>query len=144
MRQRPTPFSTSKMRILKLIALTAVLTAVSHSQVKTPPTPEARAPFAESLQVVVVTTDGWDASKGKGRLFERSSRKAKWKANGKEFDVVIGRNGSAWGIESAPESGNNFKKEGDGRSPPAYFSQVWLDLVPTGSIEFHTLRSRKY
>ncbi len=117
----PIPFSKINMRTLALISITAVLAAVSLSQVKTPPIPEVNTPFAESLQVVVVTTDNWDESKGKGWMFERTSPRARWKANGKEFDVVIGGSGSAWGVGSAPESAAVFKKEGDGRSPAGLF-----------------------
>lgn len=114
-------FLKTKMRILLVSSLTAVLAAVSLSQVKTVPTPEVKTPFAESLQAVVVSTDGWDSSKGKARMFERSSPKAKWKATGKLIDVVIGRNGSAWAVESAPATAATFKKEGDGRSPAGLF-----------------------
>lgn len=109
------------MRVLLISILTAVFAAVSLSQVKTVPTPEVKTPFAESLQAVVVTTDGWDASKGKARMFERASLKSKWKAAGDVFDVVIGRSGTAWAVESAPETATNFKKEGDGRSPAGMF-----------------------
>ncbi len=120
-RLKRTHFLKIKMRLLLIISLTAVLAAVSLSQVKTVPTPEVKTPFAESLQAVVVTTDGWDSSKGKARMFERSSPKAKWKAAGDIFDVVIGRIGSAWAVESAPETAATFKKEGDGRSPAGMF-----------------------
>ncbi len=109
------------MRILTRIFLTTVLAAVSLSQVKITPTPEVMTPFSESLQIVVVTTDDWDATIGRGRLFDRSSPKARWKANGKEFDIVIGRSGSAWAADSSPGSATNFKKEGDGRSPAGLF-----------------------
>lgn len=120
-RQRRTLSLKIKMRLLSIILLTAVLAAVSLSQVKTVPTPEVKTPFSQSLQAVVVTTNGWEASKGKARIFERSSPKAKWKEAGEVFNVVIGRNGSAWAVESAPEAATNFKKEGDGRAPVGTF-----------------------
>lgn len=114
-------FSKSKMRITNLLVVTAVLAAVSFAQVKTVPIPETKRPFPESRQAVAVTTADWDAATGKAQLFERSSAKAKWKAVGSSFSVVIGRSGLAWALDSAPESASNFKKEGDGRSPAGLF-----------------------
>lgn len=121
MRQPPIHFSKDKMRIVLIICLTAVLAVVSLPQLKVQPPPELKIPFAESLQLLLVTTAGWNENEGKAQMFERSSPGARWKAKGKDFAVVIGINGSAWDRESSPKSATKFKVEGDGRSPAGLF-----------------------
>jgi D-alanyl-D-alanine dipeptidase len=79
--------------------------------------------------MLVVTTSEMSSFKGTARLFERSNAKAKWKAAGDEFSVVVGKNGLAWSTD-APPYGNGRpnpekyfapKTEGDGRSPAGMF-----------------------
>jgi D-alanyl-D-alanine dipeptidase len=104
------------MRITKLILL-PLFALTTFAQVKKPEPPAVKIPFAESRQAVVVTTPSWTAVQGTARLFERKSIRSKWKQKGDSFPIVVGRNGIAWDIDSAPESAAEFKKEGDGRSP---------------------------
>jgi L,D-peptidoglycan transpeptidase YkuD (ErfK/YbiS/YcfS/YnhG family) len=83
--------------------------------------------FGNSLQAVAVTTKSWSGVQGKAQLFERKSAKAKWKAVGKSFPVVIGKNGFALG-EGMPDKLNKmdvvrpYKIEGDGKSPAGVFA----------------------
>lgn len=103
-----------------LLSITAIVGS-AIGQVKTPQPPTVKTPFAESLQVVVVTSKDWTATQGSARLFERTTPRAKWKLVGVQFAVVLGRSGMAWAVDSAPESVTEFKKEGDGRSPAGMF-----------------------
>ncbi len=91
------------------------------AQIKKPEPPAVKVPFAESLQAIVVTTDDWTATTGDAELYARKDLKSKWKAVGKEFDIVVGRTGLAWAQDSAPESASVFKKEADGKSPAGMF-----------------------
>ena len=95
-------------------------------QVKKPVAPKPPVPYSKSLQAVVVTTKDWSSVQGTARLFERKSTKAKWKAVGEEFAVVVGKNGLAWGAglnELPPDTGRVLMKtEGDGKAPAGIFS----------------------
>lgn len=106
---------------MKAPLLLLILAVGISAQVKKPEPPAVKTPYAESLQAVVVTTDDWTATTGDAQLFERKDLKAKWKAAGKEFEIVVGRTGLAWAQDSAPESASAFKKEGDGKSPAGMF-----------------------
>ena len=81
-----------------------------------------RPAFDKSLQVVVVTTAGDEATTGTARRYERRSPKDKWKAVGEPFQVVVGRSGLAWGdeLESAKLPAK-IKAEGDGKAPAGRF-----------------------
>jgi len=91
------------------------------AQIKKPEPPPVKVPFAESLQSVVVTTEDWTGTTGDAQLYERKDLKSRWKAVGKEFEIVVGRTGLEWGQDSAPEAATAFKKEGDGKSPAGMF-----------------------
>ncbi|KJV29102.1 ErfK/YbiS/YcfS/YnhG family protein [Luteibacter yeojuensis] len=81
---------------------------------------EAPVPWSVSRQMVVVTTDGWDATQGTLRTYVREG--ASWTAVGDASPVVIGKTGSAWGVGlSPPQPDGPQKKEGDGRSPAGVF-----------------------
>src|SRR4030095_15047476 len=58
------------------------------------PLPEA---IAESRQLILSTTSGWDAVDGEMRLYERDSINDQWKAVGEKIPIVVGRDGMAWG-----------------------------------------------
>ena len=96
------------------------------AQIKKPEPPPVKVPFAQSLQAVVVTTDDWSATNGDARLYERKDPRSKWKAVGKEFDIVVGRSGlgatreDAWQMDLTSLRGL-LKKEGDGKSPAGMF-----------------------
>ncbi|MGN6481570.1 L,D-transpeptidase family protein [Luteibacter sp.] len=77
---------------------------------------EAPVAWSVSRQMVVVTTDGWDAKQGTLRTYVREG--GKWKAVGNASPVVIGKTGSAWGVGLSPAQADGpQKREGDGRSP---------------------------
>jgi spore germination protein len=87
----------------------------------------ARHPTADALQLVVVTTPGWDATSGELRRFVRDDPDSAWRRAGDVVPVVIGRTGLAWGIgfDRYAATGSNtagpLKREGDGRSPAGAF-----------------------
>ncbi len=91
----------------------------------TPPPPKWS--FSDSRQAIVVTTKDWHIAQGKAQLFERETATAKWKAIGKSFPVVIGKNGFALG-EGMPDKLDKtdivrpYKTEGDGKSPAGVFA----------------------
>ncbi|MFM9903383.1 MAG: L,D-transpeptidase [Pyrinomonadaceae bacterium] len=99
-----------------------LLTVSIMAQIKIPEPPEVQVPFAQSLQVVVVTTSDWDAVTGTARLYGRKNEKSAWKMVGESFPVVIGRSGLAWGNELTRQtSATKIKQEGDGNSPAGLF-----------------------
>jgi len=109
------------MRSFASLLAIALLSFAAFGQVKKPEPPMVKVRFAESRQVVVVTTKDWTATQGIAHLFERSSTNVKWKPKGESFPVVLGRTGTAWAQDSAPEKATQFKAEGDGKSPAGMF-----------------------
>ncbi len=105
------------MMILAMICASAVA-----GQIKRPGAPAAKAPFSASLQAVVVTTKNWNATSGKGQLFERKNSKSDWKRVGEPFEVVVGRGGLAWGeVLTSELDMAKLKQEGDGNAPAGLF-----------------------
>jgi len=83
--------------------------------------PEA---IAESRQLILVTTSGWDAVDGEMKLYERDTINDQWKAVGEKFPIVVGRDGMAWGrgLHGGAIGEGPVKREGDRRSPAGVFS----------------------
>ena len=110
------------MRIFYAVLIAIGLPVVFLAQVKTVEPPAAKIPFAQSLQVLVVTTKDWSAVQGTARVFERKTPNAKWTPLGDGFPVVVGRSGLAWGegafIQGTPPKS---KLEGDGNAPAGMF-----------------------
>ena len=109
---------------MKYVLLTILLSFIGvtvQAQVKKPESPAVKIQFAESLQTVVVTTDGPTTIQGTARLYERKTVRSKWKSVGDDFQVVVGRGGLAWSLDSARDGVSSFKKEGDGKSPAGMF-----------------------
>jgi L,D-peptidoglycan transpeptidase YkuD (ErfK/YbiS/YcfS/YnhG family) len=79
--------------------------------------------LAESRQLILVTTNGWDAVDGEMRLYERGSANDQWQAVGEKIQVVIGRNGMALGkgLHGDAIGEGPVKQEGDGRAPAGVF-----------------------
>jgi L,D-peptidoglycan transpeptidase YkuD (ErfK/YbiS/YcfS/YnhG family) len=83
--------------------------------------------YADALQAIVVTTKDWSTVQGKAQLFERKTTKSAWKSVGKDFPIVVGKNGMAWSNElnELPSDTNNgrllMKAEGDRKSPAGIF-----------------------
>ncbi|MGI9036401.1 MAG: L,D-transpeptidase family protein [Pyrinomonadaceae bacterium] len=75
-----------------------------------------------SLQAVVVTTKDWNAAQGTAQIFERKNTKSNWKAAGKSFPIVVGKNGLAWSDDARMKAETEpHKREGDGKSPAGIF-----------------------
>jgi zinc D-Ala-D-Ala dipeptidase len=114
--------------MLKLVIPVLLLLCVNlFAQVKTVPAPKTVKPYSESLQAVVVTTKDWSATEGKAQIYERKNNKSNWKAVGKSFPVVVGKNGMAWSdsvtdLPSDTEMRLLMKTEGDGKSPAGIFA----------------------
>ncbi|KRA15263.1 hypothetical protein [Lysobacter sp. Root604] len=85
------------------------------------PGTNAPSPWGNARQLVLVTTDGWDASAGRLRRYERDG--GDWREVGAATPVTVGRNGSAWGLGLHPaQSDGPQKREGDGRAPAGVFA----------------------
>jgi D-alanyl-D-alanine dipeptidase len=112
--------------ILSFLILFFLGVSGAFAQIKTPTPPTPPIPFTKSLQAVVVTTKDWSATQGSAQLFERKKTKSKWKAVGKSFLVVVGKNGMAWGkgLNKLPSDTGMIlmKVEGDGKSPAGIFA----------------------
>jgi L,D-peptidoglycan transpeptidase YkuD (ErfK/YbiS/YcfS/YnhG family) len=76
-------------------------------------------------QVIVVTTDTWNAVDGQLHCFERK-KGTRWKERGDAVDVVVGRNGMGLAADKTLPvvSKDNLptKHEGDRRSPAGIFA----------------------
>ncbi len=78
-------------------------------------------PVHDARQLVVVTSNGWDATQGRLQAYERGEHG--WQPHGAAFDVSLGRTGSAWGLGLHPAQQHGpHKREGDGRSPAGVFT----------------------
>ena len=72
-------------------------------------------------QLVVVLTENWESSKGKLICYEKNIN-SEWQPYfSNHFEVLLGKNGLAWGIGIHKKNSQNLKKEGDGRSPAGIF-----------------------
>jgi D-alanyl-D-alanine dipeptidase len=79
--------------------------------------------LAESRQLIVVTAGDWNAVGARLQRFERADAAASWAALGPATEVVVGRNGMAWGIglHGTHPAAEPIKREGDGRAPAGVF-----------------------
>jgi L,D-peptidoglycan transpeptidase YkuD (ErfK/YbiS/YcfS/YnhG family) len=80
--------------------------------------------MAESRQLILGATSGWNAIDGEMRLYERDSVNDPWKTVGEKIPIVVGRNGMAWGrgLHGDAIGEGPVKQEGDGRTPAGVFS----------------------
>ncbi len=76
---------------------------------------------AESRQVLLVTTPGWNAVAAVLERYERTAAGTPWRAVGGRIPAVLGRNGLARGRGLATPPDGPVKREGDGRSPAGVF-----------------------
>lgn len=109
-------------RWIHAAAAISLLAAASTAIAQRSPAERVRAPLERSRQMVLVITDGWDATTGTLQRFERPSTSARWRAVGSRVPVVVGRSGIAWddGLGTRLR-GEPVKREGDGRSPAGAF-----------------------
>lgn len=79
---------------------------------------------ADTRQLVVVVTPGWDSTEGRLWRFQRDTEDGQWRAaEDGPTAVTIGRTGAAWGRGlNPPQETGPQKKEGDGRSPAGVFA----------------------
>lgn len=105
------------MRLIFSVLLLFFFSITFLGQVKKPEK-KIEYKYADSLQVIVVTTKDWNAIQGKAQLFERKTVKSEWGKVGNSFSVVVGKNGLAWSNEANMKAETQpHKKEGDGKAP---------------------------
>lgn len=107
---------------------------------------EAPVAWSVSRQMIVVTTEGWNADHGILRTYVRDG--TRWKAEGAATDVTIGKAGSAWGRGLSPaQTDGPQKREGDGRSPAGVFrigtAFGYADTHPT-AMPYRGLKASDY
>jgi D-alanyl-D-alanine dipeptidase len=78
---------------------------------------------SDAKQLVVVVTEGWNASSGLLFTFERRSARAQWMPKLDRQPIFVGRKGLAWGrgVLQMPAAKGPTKREGDQRSPAGMF-----------------------
>jgi D-aminopeptidase len=77
---------------------------------------------ADTRQLVVATSAGWNATRALVQAWERSSARAPWQPVGPPAEAALGRAGLAWGRGRHPAVADGpQKREGDGRSPAGVF-----------------------
>lgn len=78
---------------------------------------------SEHKQLILVLSKDWSATKAKLYRYEKTE---KWVPLGRPIDVVLGKNGLAWGrgipLENSFVQNGPIKKEGDGKAPAGFFS----------------------
>jgi D-alanyl-D-alanine dipeptidase len=81
-----------------------------------------------STQILVVTTEDWNAVAGWLQRYERANAHKGWKKVGLPFPVVVAKKGLGWGAGIAAESDfgvrgalDPVKQEGDMRAPAGLF-----------------------
>jgi hypothetical protein len=95
-----------------VLALTLLLAAAS-------PVP------AESRQMVLSVSAGWDQTRAILQPYERSSKDTPWVPVGAPIEASLGRSGLAWGRGLHPQDLEGpQKREGDGRSPAGVFDSA--------------------
>ncbi|WP_213601929.1 L,D-transpeptidase family protein [Pseudoxanthomonas japonensis] len=103
------------------LALAAVLlTGTAHAMAADASAPSASS-WRDARQLVLVVTDGWDATTGTLQRFE--VREGRWQAVAAAAPIAVGRNGAAWGLGLHPAQAQGpQKREGDGRAPAGVFT----------------------
>jgi len=127
----------ARIRIACLLAFAVLLAGCATTK----PGEVVSSPIADAGQLVVVTSAGWNASRGRLRTFNRTE--TGWQEVGSARAVTLGRAGSAWGIGlHVPETHGPMKVEGDGRSPAGAFvigiAFGYPETVDTG-LEYHQM-----
>jgi L,D-peptidoglycan transpeptidase YkuD (ErfK/YbiS/YcfS/YnhG family) len=108
-------------RLSRSLALAAVLlTGTAHAIAAEGSAPASQA-WRDARQLVLVVTDGWDATTGTLQRFE--ARDGRWQAVATAAPISVGRNGAAWGLGLHPAQPQGpQKQEGDGRAPAGVFT----------------------
>jgi len=107
-------------RVVRPFLLAALLLSVANACATTPATPSPL-PWRDARQLVLVLTDGWDATQGTLQRF--AWQDGQWRAAGEAAPISVGRNGAAWGLGLHPAQAEGPRKqEGDGRAPAGVFT----------------------
>ncbi len=77
---------------------------------------------AESRQMVLSVSAGWEQTRSLLQAYERPSANTPWQAVGAPIEGALGRSGIAWGRALHPQGLEGpLKREGDGKSPAGVF-----------------------
>ena len=107
-------------RSLRSFGLAALMACGANACATSQPAAAPQA-WRDARQLVLVVTDGWDATTGTLQRFEL--RDGRWQAASTPSPISVGRNGAAWGVGLHPaQSGGPQKQEGDGRAPAGVFT----------------------
>lgn len=107
-------------RSLRAFGLAALMACGANACASGQPAGAPQA-WRDARQLVLVVTDGWDATTGTLQRFEL--RDGRWQAASMPSPISVGRNGAAWGLGLHPaQSGGPQKQEGDGRAPAGVFT----------------------
>ena len=113
------------MKFVQYFALSLVflilLPGCNESSLLTPSFPLPK----HSFQILLVSTDSWEASTGSLQRYEREQNSKGWKKAGDPISVSVGRSGLGWGRglhTIPPDHSGPVKKEGDGKAPAGIFS----------------------
>ena len=76
-----------------------------------------------STQCVIVLTDNWESTAGVLQSFQRGSPAGRWRRQGSEVPVAVGRKGlgAGRGLARIDFAGAPAKKEGDNKAPAGVF-----------------------
>ncbi len=85
----------------------------------TPLSPASAIEFKQHQQLVVVVTEHWHSHQGQLTTYQFDGEH--WQQQALRADVVVGKNGLAWGIGLHPVQPGLQKHEGDGRAPAGLF-----------------------
>lgn len=107
-------------RSLRAFGLAALMACGANACATDQPASAPQA-WRDARQLVLVVTDGWDATTGTLQRFEL--RDGRWQTASTPSPISVGRNGAAWGLGLHPaQSGGPQKQEGDGRAPAGVFT----------------------
>jgi len=100
------------MNTPKLLLFVLLLTALNAHTIAIPP---------KTQQLLVIVSENWETKYATLKRYEKKSNK--WQQVGKKIEVIIGRNGMAWGvgIYNPPKDATLIKREGDGKTPAGLF-----------------------
>lgn len=114
------PILSFPRRSLRSFGLAALMACGANACATSQPAAAPQA-WRDARQLVLVVTDGWDATTGTLQRFEL--RDERWQAASTPSPISVGRNGAAWGVGLHPaQSGGPQKQEGDGRAPAGIFT----------------------
>lgn len=96
--------------------------------------------------MLLVVTHDWESTSGNLRRFERATSGDRWQQVDEATQVIVGKSGLAWGMESqsALSVDGPTKREGDGKSPSGAFqllSEFGIDSSPSSGLPYIAISS---